>query len=136
IRVVADRIRASGLEKLVVDPVMISTSGTPLLQPDAIESLKHDLLPLALLVTPNTEEAAALTGLDVGNQKQMEEAERRLHGLGAKRVLIKGGHLVTGDALDVLFLGDGFEYFHAERISSGEVHGTGCVLSAAITAHL
>jgi len=136
IRVVADRIRASGLEKLVVDPVMISTSGVPLLQSDAFESLKRDLLPLALLLTPNTVEATSLTGVDVRDPKSMEEAARRLHDLGVRCVLIKGGHLSSGDALDVLLDESKFEYFHAERIHAGEVHGTGCVLSAAITAHL
>src|SRR5262249_42721697 len=120
----------------VVDPVMLSTSGTPLLQPDAVEALKTRLIPSALLITPNTVEAARLADTEVRDKETMEEAARRIHALGARHVLVKGGHLEGGDALDVLYDGRAFAYFYAERIAAANVHGTGCILSAAITAHL
>ena len=84
VETVASRIRRDRVDKVVVDPVMISTSGMPLLQPDAIQSLKRDLAPLALLITPNTEEARMLTGLEVCDKPGMQEAARRIHDLGPR----------------------------------------------------
>lgn len=130
VEVVAAKVREYGLAKLVVDPVMISTSGTRLLDADAIDILRKTLLPLSLVVTPNIDEAKTLSGTG-----DMYEAARRIHGMGARQVLIKGGHL-EGDAVDVLFDGKEFSRFTAKRIPTRESHGTGCVLSAAITAHL
>jgi len=123
------------IEKLVVDPVMVAKSGDPLLQPDARAALADHILPLALLVTPNLPEAEALAGMRVAEPEEMEEAARRIHGMGPRYVLIKGGHL-KGDATDLLWNGREFTRFTAPRIDSANTHGTGCTFSAAITAGL
>ncbi len=120
---------------LVIDPVMISKHGVGLIDDDAVESLKSKLLPHAFCVTPNLPEAAALTGMDVINRATMEQAARAIAELGPKHVLIKGGH-AAGPALDLLWSGGQVHEFAAERIISSNTHGTGCVLSAAITARL
>jgi hydroxymethylpyrimidine kinase/phosphomethylpyrimidine kinase len=133
--VVARKIREYGISALVVDPVMVSSSGTTLLEPDGVEILRSALLPLALLVTPNLAEAAALTGIEVRDTATMEQAARRLHGMGARHVLVKGGHL-EGDAIDVFFDGTAIERLSSPRIRTANLHGTGCVLSAAVTAYL
>lgn len=141
IRAVAAAVGACGLEGLVVDPVLVSTSGTRLLAVEAQGALVADLFPLARVVTPNLDEAAALTDREVRDLGQMREAARALHGLGAEWVLVKGGHLET-KPVDVLYDGTSFLEFEGERIgptgsqAGPPVHGTGCVLSAAITAHL
>jgi hydroxymethylpyrimidine/phosphomethylpyrimidine kinase len=135
IRVVAERLRAHGLRRLVVDPVMIAKSGAPLLEPEARTALAQAILPLALVVTPNLHEAAALAGLPVGTPEEMEEAARRIHALGPAWVLVKGGHL-EGDALDLLFDGSRLTPFRAERVPTPHTHGTGCTYSAAIAAGL
>lgn len=137
IEVTADKVQQYGVKNLVVDPVMISTSGTPLLEAGAIETLKRRLLPLALLVTPNIDEARCLTGMDVRDKAGMEAAARSIRELGPQFVLVKGGHLQGGpDALDVLYDGLEYRYFRTTRVATSGVHGTGCVLSAAITACL
>jgi len=135
IELVAAKVREYGLIKLVVDPVMLSTSGAVLMQPDAQFVFRKELLPLALLITPNLGEARALTGKPVVSVDDMEEAALHIHSFGTRNVLVKGGHL-EGDSTDVFF--DGKEFFHlrAERIATTHTHGTGCVLSAAITAYL
>jgi hydroxymethylpyrimidine/phosphomethylpyrimidine kinase len=138
IREVAAAVTASGLRRLVVDPVLVSTSGTRLLEPDGEAALLAELFPLALVVTPNLDEAAALAGREVRDLGEMREAARVLHRLGPTWVLVTGGHL-EGEPSDVLYDGTSFWEFEGERIGGGEgppVHGTGCVLSAAITAHL
>jgi hydroxymethylpyrimidine/phosphomethylpyrimidine kinase len=135
VELVAAKVREYGLTKLVIDPIMLSTSGASLLEPDAQPVFRKELLPLALLITPNLDEARALTGKKVTTVDDMEEAALHIHGMGGRNVLVKGGHL-EGDATDVFF--DGSEFFHlrSERINSRNTHGTGCVLSAAITAYL
>lgn len=135
VEVVAGKVREYGLTKLVIDPVMLSTSGASLLNPGARLIFRQQLLPLALLITPNLEEAQDLTGKQVRTVEDMEEAALRIHGLGARNVLVKGGHLES-DPVDVLFDGKDFSHLHSERIATRNAHGTGCVLSAAITAHL
>jgi hydroxymethylpyrimidine/phosphomethylpyrimidine kinase len=135
IEVVAAKIREYGLTKLVIDPVMVSTSGAALLDPDARSAFRKELLPLALLITPNLHEAEALTGKQVRSVEDMEEAALQIHGMGARNVLVKGGHL-EGDATDVFFDGMEFLQLPCERIASRHTHGTGCVLSAAITGYL
>ncbi|MBI3666254.1 MAG: bifunctional hydroxymethylpyrimidine kinase/phosphomethylpyrimidine kinase [Acidobacteria bacterium] len=120
---------------LVVDPVMISKHGTALIAEDARQSLAGRLLPVTFLVTPNLNEAAALAGMKVADVKAMEEAARRIAGLGPKAVLVKGGHL-TEDAVDVLYYQGRIQKFAARRIESKDTHGTGCTYSAAITAEL
>ena len=120
---------------LVVDPVMVSKNGTRLLDGDAIHALRHRLLPHAFLATPNLAEAAALTGRAVATLDQMADAARAIADLGARHVLVKGGHL-EGDAVDVLLSNGAVELFPAPRIATRHTHGTGCVYSAAITAGL
>jgi hydroxymethylpyrimidine/phosphomethylpyrimidine kinase len=135
IRAVADRLRAHGQTRLVLDPVMIAKSGAPLLQPEARTALIEVMLPLAEVVTPNLHEASVLAGLPVTTEADMEEAARRIHARGPRHVLVKGGHLATS-ATDILYDGRGFTRFSAPRIDSPNTHGTGCTYSAAIAAGL
>ena len=135
IRVVADRVRAHGVRRLVVDPVMIAKSGDPLLEPDARTALIEAILPQALVVTPNLHEAGVLAGIPVGTLEEMEAAARRIHALGPAWVLVKGGHL-EGDAVDLLFDGRSLTPVRAERVPTPHTHGTGCTYSAAIAAGL
>jgi hydroxymethylpyrimidine/phosphomethylpyrimidine kinase len=124
------------VEKLVVDPVMVTKSGDTLLQPDARKALADRILPLALVVTPNLPEAEALAGIPVTEPSDMEEAARRIHALGPRYVLVKGGHLKGDDAVDLLWNGRDFTRFSTARIDSANTHGTGCTFSAAIAAGL
>ena len=135
IEAVAATLADDPVEKLVVDPVMVAKSGDALLQPDARQALIARVLPLALVVTPNLPEAESLAGIPVASRPDMEEAARRIHRLGPRYVLVKGGHL-KGDAIDLLWNGKAFTAFRAPRIDSGNTHGTGCTLSAAIAAGL
>ncbi len=120
---------------LVVDPVTIGKHGAALMDADAVGALRGGLLPLAFLLTPNLAEAEALTGIEARDVEGMREAARRLAGMGAKNVLVKGGHL-RGEAVDVLFCGGAFAEFPAPRIATRHTHGTGCAYSAAIAALL
>jgi hydroxymethylpyrimidine/phosphomethylpyrimidine kinase len=135
IEAVAGVLAEHPIDKLVVDPVMVAKSGASLLEPEAVRALITRLLPLALAVTPNLPEAEVLAGMPVANRAEMEEAARRIHALGPRHVLVKGGHL-KGDAVDLLYNGREFTAFQASRIDSDNTHGTGCTLSAAITAGL
>jgi hydroxymethylpyrimidine/phosphomethylpyrimidine kinase len=120
---------------LVVDPVMISSRGVPLLDERAQSALASLLLPQATLITPNLHEAAVLAGIPVTALAAMKQAARRIADLGAASVLVKGGHL-AGDTVDVLLHEGDFYEFPAPRIDTRHTHGTGCTYSAAITAHL
>jgi hydroxymethylpyrimidine kinase / phosphomethylpyrimidine kinase / thiamine-phosphate diphosphorylase len=131
IAAVADALQHYTAEHLVVDPVMVSTSGHRLMEQNACEILRARLLPLAALVTPNMEEAAQLTGRPVKNIDDMQKAAETIHAMGPAAVLVKGGHL-TGDCIDVLFDGRTHTQFKAPRIDTAHTHGTGCTLSAAI----
>lgn len=131
----ADRLEAWGVAHLVVDPVMISKSGAPLLQRDAVESLKKDLLPLAAAVTPNVPEAEVLANRQIRSPEDAREAARAIHALGPKIVIIKGGH-VEGPAVDLVFAGEELIPIEGDRIDTKNTHGTGCTYSAAITAFL
>jgi hydroxymethylpyrimidine/phosphomethylpyrimidine kinase len=135
VEMVASKIRQYALSTLIVDPVMISTSGSNLLNPAAVEALRRHLLPLALVVTPNIHEASLLTKREIRTAVDMEEAALDIYGLGPKHVYIKGGHL-DGPAIDVFFDGSDFTRFESERVLTEDTHGTGCVLSAAMTAFL
>ena len=135
IEAVATELTSHRIEKLVVDPVMVAKSGDQLLQPEARAALADRILPLALLVTPNLPEAEVLAGIRVAEPEDMEEAARRIHLMGPRYVLVKGGHL-KGDATDLLWNGRDFTRFSTPRIDSQNTHGTGCTFSAAITAGL
>ena len=134
VEVVADRLAAWGVPT-VVDPVMISKSGDQLLQPSAVNAVRRHLIPRAKIVTPNIPEAEALSGRTIITEDDLREAARAIHSLGTEWVLVKGGHRST-TATDVLFDGVSFYELPAERIETFSVHGTGCTLSAAITANL
>ena len=136
VRTVADGIRAHALRPYVLDPVMVATSGDPLLEPRAIAAIRDELFPLAALVTPNLDEASLLVGEPVRDVAAMEDAARRMvERFGAAAALVKGGHLGGPEAVDVLFDGALHRFRHA-RIDTQSTHGTGCTLSAAIAAHL
>jgi len=137
IELVARKVREHDLRPLVVDPVMISKSGFALLQPDAVEALRRDLLPLATLVTPNVHEAERLADTEIHTRADAEAAARVIHALGPRAVLVKGGHLDgEDDALDVLFDGVDVHAFRSERIDTPHTHGTGCTYASAIAAWL
>ncbi|HZS02303.1 MAG TPA: bifunctional hydroxymethylpyrimidine kinase/phosphomethylpyrimidine kinase [Chloroflexota bacterium] len=135
IGVVAERVRALSLRTLVVDPVMVAKSGDALLQPEAVAALRDELLPLALVVTPNRPEAEVLTGRPVRTLDEARDAARALVDLGARHAVVKGGH-AEGPAVDVLFDGQSFEEFSAPRLDSRHTHGTGCTFASAIAAEL
>ncbi len=120
---------------LVVDPVMISKHGAPLIQEEARLCLARKLLPHAYLVTPNVHEAMSLAGMEYRGRRSLEEAARAIAALGPRAVLIKGGHLVE-DATDLLYAEGRFQSFPAKRLETPHTHGTGCTYSAAITAML
>ncbi|HUZ47130.1 MAG TPA: bifunctional hydroxymethylpyrimidine kinase/phosphomethylpyrimidine kinase [Terriglobia bacterium] len=135
IEAVAGVLLAQAKCPLVVDPVMVAKGGALLLDPQAIETLKKLLLPLATVVTPNLQEAGALVGSEVKTLGQMREAGRAIRDFGAENVVIKGGHL-EGDAVDVLFDGQEFFEYRAERVPTKNSHGTGCIFASAIAAGL
>jgi hydroxymethylpyrimidine/phosphomethylpyrimidine kinase len=137
IEAVAEAIRETGVPNVVVDPVSVSKHGHPLLDEDAADALRTRIVPLASLVTPNLPEAALLTGRPVRTEDDMDRAGQALLELGAAAALVKGGHLeARGEALDLLVTAGGVEPITAERIETPHTHGTGCVLSSAIAAHL
>lgn len=124
---------------IIFDPVLVSSSGTPLTDMQALEILRTRLVPLCLLVTPNIPEAEILSGIPVRTADGRIEAGRKIQELGCKAVLIKGGHLTGNDMEDILMMSSPQEeihIFHGERIASGNTHGTGCTLSSAIAAHV
>jgi hydroxymethylpyrimidine kinase / phosphomethylpyrimidine kinase / thiamine-phosphate diphosphorylase len=133
---VADKLQEFGRKIVVVDPVMTAKGGVSLLARDALVVLKERLIPISYLLTPNIPEAERLTGITIIDEEGMEEAARALHGMGAKNVLIKGGHLPEGVAVDILFDGSGFTRFPVPRILTKNTHGTGCTFSAAIASFL
>ncbi|HSV31230.1 MAG TPA: bifunctional hydroxymethylpyrimidine kinase/phosphomethylpyrimidine kinase [Atribacteraceae bacterium] len=134
IGVVADLMQYYRVQRLVVDPVMVSKSGKLLLQREAMITLQERLLPLAYLVTPNLAEAEVMTGLSLTQVEEMEEACRVLHRRGAANVLLKGGHLPGKDLVDVLFDGTRSILYSGKRIPTHNTHGTGCTYSAALCA--
>jgi len=136
VRTVAEGIRSHALHPYVLDPVMVATSGDPLLEADAVATIRAELLPLADLITPNLDEAELLLGERVRDVAAMECAARALVQAGARAALIKGGHLTNADATDVLVDGADLRVFTHPRIATRSTHGTGCTLSAAIAAHL
>jgi hydroxymethylpyrimidine/phosphomethylpyrimidine kinase len=135
IEVVARKIEEYGLGNVVVDPVMVATSGDLLLRKNAVAALRSRLIPLATIATPNIPEAEALTGLSLRGADDFAEAARRIIAMGAQNVVIKGGHR-QGQAVDLYYDGRRFRALHAPRIRTKNTHGTGCTFSAAIAAYL
>ena len=138
VREVAEAAGAANIARLVVDPVFVSKHGDTLLADDAVGALREELLPLATVVTPNLPEAGGLVGFDVQTREQMVEAARALLETGVRVVLVKGGHLDGEESPDCLLArGDSRpRWLEGARIAGRHTHGTGCVLSAAITAEL
>lgn len=137
VRVVADSIRRYGLTRVVLDPVMVATSGDRLIAEETAQALVQELFPLATLVTPNLDEAGWLTGTTVATIEAMLTAAQQLQELGAANVLLKGGHLPGQEVVDVLLMQDGSTLQLASpRIATHNGHGTGCTLSSAIAAYL
>ena len=136
VEAVADAVREFGIRPFVLDPVMVATSGDPLLDAAAISGIRDALVPLADLVTPNLDEVAVLLGRRPRDEDEMSMAAAQIvNELGARAALVKGGHLDGGDVIDVLYDGT-TRVFRRLRINTTSTHGTGCTLSAAITARL
>jgi hydroxymethylpyrimidine/phosphomethylpyrimidine kinase len=138
VRAVAGAIKRHKLGPLVVDPVMVATSGDALLKEDAVAALREELVPLADLLTPNLPEAARLLGAPVAaDEVAMARQAEALLKLGCKAVVLKGGHGTGSEAVDILFAADGSRLRLAlPRIATRNTHGTGCAFSAAVAAHL
>ena len=136
VKVVAKLLKPQHVINLVVDPVMVSKSGHRLLKPDAVDALMRELIPLALVVTPNIYEAQQLSGIEIKTLPDARKAAKIIHSLGCRHVLIKGGHLLDDRATDLLYDGQFFEVFKAEFINTPHTHGTGCTYASAIAAHL
>lgn len=140
IEAVAAKIKQWKWTQLVVDPVMIAKGGAKLLQDEAVDAVKKHLLPLAALVTPNLPEAEVLTGMDLSTNEARKDAAKKLHEMGARNVMIKGGHASDASApdvvVDLLYDGETFVEFSGRRIDTKNTHGTGCTFSAAIAAGL
>jgi hydroxymethylpyrimidine/phosphomethylpyrimidine kinase len=136
VRAVARGVKANNIRKLVVDPVMIATSGARLLREDAIASLCRDLLPLAMVITPNLPEAEWLLGTKIGSPADMESAAESLSRQFGCASVVKGGHCVGDRVYDVLFDGKRMTVLASPRLKVKETHGTGCAFSSALTARL
>ena len=135
IRVIADRLRFYGARNVVVDPVMVATSGSALMKSDAVQTLTDELLPLATLVTPNIPEAQILSGLTIETKEEMLAAAKKIGDEYHCAVLLKGGHRIN-DANDLLYARGEAVWFEGRRIDNPNTHGTGCTLSSAIAANL
>lgn len=132
---VARLFRETDLPRPVIDPVIMSSSGQPLMEENAIGALINELMPLACIVTPNISEAETLTGITITSEADMRHAAAIIRETGARAVLIKGGHL-TGDAIDLLDNEGKVTVFRETRVNGAELHGSGCIMSAAIAAGL
>lgn len=135
---VAGALRTHSMDRLVVDPVFVSKHRDVLLAESAIASLKSDLIPLATVITPNLYEASGLLNWEVATLDEAERAAKELHSLGPRAVLVKGGHLTdqVDESIDVFYDGAGITLLRGPRFDTTDTHGTGCALSAAITARL
>jgi hydroxymethylpyrimidine/phosphomethylpyrimidine kinase len=136
VEAVAATIQELDLPLVVVDPVMVAKSGDRLLDDDGVQMLCTELLPRALVVTPNIPEAEALCGRTIRSLEDGREAARRIHDMGASAVIIKGGHAAGDEIVDLLFDGQAFTEWRTPRISTKNTHGTGCTFASAITANL
>ena len=135
IQVIADKLKQYGAKNIVVDPVMVATSGSRLISEEAVDTLKKELLPLAAVLTPNIPEAEVLSGLTIRGPEDMEKAARAIHEAYGCAVLCKGGHDLN-DANDLLWRSGGPKWFYGRRIDNPNTHGTGCTLSSAIASNL
>lgn len=135
VELVANTLKKYKPEFIVLDPVMVSKGGHHLLQEEAITALKKHMIPLATVITPNIPEAEVLTGIRIQSTEDLMDVCRAIHLLGAKTVLLKGGHL-SGESIDLFFDGREFHWIKGERIHTKNTHGTGCTLSSAIAANL
>lgn len=137
VRTVAWALRHYPVQRVVLDPVMVATSGDRLIAPETVQVLVDELFPLATVITPNLDEAALLLGRPIGHAEELEGAARELLAMGARAVLLKGGHLPGDEVTDLLVTGTGAaQRLSSSRIESRNTHGTGCTLSSAIAAHL
>ena len=135
IHVIAESLKTYDAKNIVVDPVMVATSGAKLISDEAIASLKEELLPLACILTPNIPEAEVLSGISVKSEEDMIAAAKIISDNYHCAVLCKGGHQLN-DANDLLYRNDGFKWFYGKRIDNPNTHGTGCTLSSAIASNL
>lgn len=135
IEMIAKKLKEYKAENIVVDPVMVATSGARLISEDAIETLKKELLPLATLITPNIPEAEVLSEMDIVDEESMVEAVKKISETFGCAILVKGGHQIN-DANDLLYRNDSFTWFKGKRINNSNTHGTGCTLSSAIASNL
>ncbi len=136
VEAVADAVTRNKISKLVVDPVMVAKSGDHLLQENAQHALITKLLPLAMIVTPNVPEAEVIADMAIKSEAGLRVAAEKIAGMGPKYVLMKGGHLKSPEAVDLLYDGETFHEFIAPRIDTRNTHGTGCTFSAAIATNL
>ena len=137
IRTVAEQMRAHSVTNLVVDPVMVAKGGHSLLEPDAVAAIIRDLIPLALVATPNLPEAEVLTNRKITNWEDAKGAAIQLHEMGAANVVVKGGHFEgTPAATDLFYDGHNFREFNSIRVNTTSTHGTGCTFASAIAAGL
>jgi hydroxymethylpyrimidine/phosphomethylpyrimidine kinase len=134
VEAVAAAVEDLEMPLLVVDPVMVASTGARLADEEAVGMLKAELLRRAFLVTPNVPEAEVLSGIKIATEADRKEAARRIAALGANAVLITGGHMPSAEIVDLLYDGHRFVEFRVERVAGPDTHGTGCTLSAAITA--
>lgn len=136
IKTVAEILKKHEIKKIVVDPVIKAEDGTPLLDYLAIETFINHIVPLAFVITPNIKEAEILSGVEIKEEKQAKKAAEIIYKLGAKNVVLKGGHLKGNFSNDLLFDGKKFLKFEAKRIKNKNVHGTGCTFASAIAVKL
>ena len=135
IEVIADKLKFYNAKNVVIDPVMVATSGSRLFMENAIEKLVDKLLPLATIITPNIPEAEVISGIKISSKADMLKVAEIIYNKINRAVLIKGGHLLD-DATDILFTESSEEWFSAERVDNPNTHGTGCTLSSAIACNL
>lgn len=135
IRVIADKLKEYGAKNIVVDPVMVATSGAKLISDDAVATLQECLFPLATVLTPNIPEAEVLSGMKITCKDDMVEAAKKIYESYHCAVLCKGGHDLS-DANDLLYIDNGIQWFTGKRIDNPNTHGTGCTLSSAIASNL
>ena len=135
IEVIAEKLKQYGAKNIVVDPVMVATSGSKLISDDAIDSLKRNLLPLATVLTPNIPETEVLSGMEVKTPEDMIQAAKFISETYHCAVLCKGGHQLN-DANDLLYRDGDYRWFNGKRIDNPNTHGTGCTLSSAIASNL